>query len=189
MAIIDAVTPLLIEHGNNATTRQMAEAAGVAEGTIFRVFPDKRALIHDAVEHSLDPDPVRRALSEVYAGAPLDVQLAEAARILLDRYDDVIALMSLLRTLPPDEHGAHSGHTGPPAAIARSSEVVMDVLTDLFERHRADLRITPRRAAAAFRALVFAVAHPAMLREEKLTVPEIIDVLLSGVARSERVVS
>lgn len=187
MAIIDAVTPLLIENGVSVTTRQMAEASGVAEGTIFRVFPDKRALIHQAVEHSLDPEPVRRALSEVYAGAPLDRQVAAAARILLDRYDRVIALMSLLRTLPPDEHD--SSHVGPPPAIARSSEVIMEVLTELFERHSDELRIPPRRAAATFRALIFAVAHPVMVGEEKLTVPEVIDVLLSGVAHPERVVS
>src|SRR5690606_7898091 len=49
-AIIEAVVPLLIEHGPTATTRQIAEAAGVAEGTLFRVFPDKRALLFAVAE-------------------------------------------------------------------------------------------------------------------------------------------
>ena len=44
-AIVDAVVPLLLEHGGDVTTRQIAEAAGIAEGTIFRVFPDKPALL------------------------------------------------------------------------------------------------------------------------------------------------
>ena len=44
--IVDAVVPLLLEHGGDVTTRQIAEAAGIAEGTIFRVFPDKAALLH-----------------------------------------------------------------------------------------------------------------------------------------------
>ena len=52
-AIVEAVIPLLVERGATATTRQMAEAAGIAEGTIFRVFPDKAALIHEAVRVSL----------------------------------------------------------------------------------------------------------------------------------------
>ena len=44
-AIIDAARPLLIEHGENVTTRQLADAAGIAEGTIFRVFADKDELL------------------------------------------------------------------------------------------------------------------------------------------------
>ena len=43
--IIDAVIPLILEHGVGITSRQIAEAAGVAEGTVFRAFGDKESLI------------------------------------------------------------------------------------------------------------------------------------------------
>ena len=43
--IIDAARPLLIASGAQFTTRQVAEAAGVAEGTIFRVFDSKQDLL------------------------------------------------------------------------------------------------------------------------------------------------
>jgi len=43
--IVAATLPLLLEHGDRVTTKQIAEAAGIAEGTIFRVFADKDALI------------------------------------------------------------------------------------------------------------------------------------------------
>ena len=38
--LIDAVTPLLLEHGQAVTTRQIADCAGIAEGTIFRIQPE-----------------------------------------------------------------------------------------------------------------------------------------------------
>jgi len=41
-ALIEATIPLLIEHGTAVSTRQIAQAAGVAEGTIFRVFRTRR---------------------------------------------------------------------------------------------------------------------------------------------------
>ncbi len=40
-AILVAVLPLLREKGRDVTSRELAEAAGVAEGTLFRAFGDK----------------------------------------------------------------------------------------------------------------------------------------------------
>ena len=51
-AIIEATLPLLLERGAGISTRQIAEAAGIAEGTIFRVFPDKDAVVQAAIERA-----------------------------------------------------------------------------------------------------------------------------------------
>ena len=48
-AIIRAALPLLIDRGLTVTTRQIAEVAGVSEGTLFNVFADKDEFIDSIV--------------------------------------------------------------------------------------------------------------------------------------------
>jgi AcrR family transcriptional regulator len=47
-ALLDAALQVFLRHGfARATTREIAQTAGVAEGTIYRHFADKHALFHD----------------------------------------------------------------------------------------------------------------------------------------------
>ena len=74
---------------------------------------------------------------------PLETQLAEAARILLGRFDIVITLLGVLRTLP--HLGIEGKAPGPPAFVAVANGAINQSLALIFDRHRDRLRIDPAR--------------------------------------------
>jgi AcrR family transcriptional regulator len=179
-AILDAVTPLLIESGASVTTSQMAEAAGIAEGTIYRVFPDKQALLHEAVESSFDPEPDLRRLDEIEADADLEERLDRAARILDERFDRIHSLMSVVRSLK----GGHSRKHGDARGVARdANRRVMRRLTELFAVKEDELSVSPRRAAALLNSLMFAIHFPYTMEEDRLGADEVVAMLLNGILR------
>lgn len=177
-AIVGAVIPLLLEHGASATTAHMAEAAGIAEGTIFRVFPDKAALVHEALRASFDPAPTLDQLAAIERDLPLATKLRKAAAIILKRSERVHSLAGVLRSMPPAGQ-THSEDTHKMAVEANS--LILWGLTRLFEDESSSLAVEPARAAAAFRALLFAVSFPLCDPAELITADEAIEVLLNGV--------
>src|SRR3954447_14721236 len=70
-AILLAVRPVLLERGAGVTSRELAEAAGVAEGTLFRVFTDKATLVREAVLAAVDPADSVPELAAIDRGLPL----------------------------------------------------------------------------------------------------------------------
>jgi AcrR family transcriptional regulator len=176
-SIIDAVTPLLIEQGASVTTKQMAEAACVAEGTIFRVFPDKCALMGEVVRASVDPEPFLRAIDAIDPAAPFETQLRMAAEALQQRVERIVALMPVWRALE-GPHATHPG--GPPAFLAESHAAVTSAITEVLARHRDRLRLSPERAMGVFRGLIFASSLPSTPEPERPTLDEVVDTMLHG---------
>ncbi|MGZ4714047.1 MAG: TetR/AcrR family transcriptional regulator [Acidimicrobiia bacterium] len=161
--IIEATLPLLLEHGATVTSRQIAEAAGIAEGTIFRVFPDKDSLFDAVVDAALDTASVNAALDAIDASLPLEDRLVAAVDILRRRVADVLQLRAIVG----------------PRGDAPSTDLTK--IAAVFEPDAAHLRRTPIEAAHLLRGLTLAGTHPALIHDEPLSSTEIVSLLLDGV--------
>ena len=164
-ALIASTLPLLREHGLAVTTREIAEAAGIAEGTIFRVFPDKESLIDAVIEQAFDPEPVDHALEAIDRDLPLRARLEIAVEILQHRVTTIWQLMSAVGLSKPSRQG-------PPDQTA---------LAAVFEPDRDHLTRDPLACAQLLRGLTFACSHPALSTDTPLPPSEIVSVLLDGI--------
>jgi AcrR family transcriptional regulator len=187
-AIIAAATPLLRRGGNDVTTRQIAQAAGVAEGTVFRAFPTKQALLDAVLADAGDLSGTVRKIRGIDLSAPLDERVRRCAAILTERLSTVIDLMIALRLRrPPPSPDGRDGESRLRAAHqqqhGRDQSEVLAAITAVLEPDAARLAYPPERAAHLLRLMTFAGTHRLINDGNPLTPDEVADVLLHGVAR------
>ena len=168
-SIIDAVIPLLVEHGRAVSTRQIADAAGIAEGTIFRAFGDKDSLIEAAVEKFFDPEPLRNSLRSIDPSLPLEQKLSDILFHLRSRF---VGIFGIMNALGMSER--------PPIRSERLeySEIIADVLApDVDELHLDSARISH-----FIRLIAFSTAIPRMNEGSEFSTAELASLIRLGVA-------
>jgi AcrR family transcriptional regulator len=171
--IVAATLPLLLAHGPAITTRQIAEAAGVAEGTIFRVFPDKESLIEAVVESAFDMTTIDEALGAIDPALPLEARLIEAVDILRRRFADILQLRTAVETMQLRGGGSLLADRRLPPDLSG--------LAALFEPDRNQIRRDPLDAAYLLRGMTITGTHPALILDQALSSADIVSLFLDGV--------
>jgi AcrR family transcriptional regulator len=169
--IVTAARTLLVNHGAGVTTRQIAEAAEVAEGTLFRAFEDKQAILDAVVDDVFDPRPTIEALSAVEPSLPLEERLAAAVSVLQRRVTVIWQVMSAVGMQEPPPSHRRSALRDAPETRA---------LAELFDADSGQLRRPSIEAAELLRALTFACSFPAFVADKPRPPQEIVSLLLDG---------
>lgn len=166
--LIDAVTPLLLEHGRAVTTKQIAECAGIAEGTIFRAFGSKDELISAVVAKQLDPEPFRARLRAVDPALPLEQKIRAMVTVMRGRFARVFSLMTALGTMGP-----------PPTPDARRE--FTEIMGRVLAPDLARLNVEPARAAQIIRMIALAASVPHVRNGPAFDDDEITALILFGI--------
>ncbi|CAM5777805.1 TetR/AcrR family transcriptional regulator [Cellulomonas persica] len=135
-AILRAVRPVVLERGTRVTTKELAQAAAVAEGTLFRVFPDKAALVREVVLAAVDPADDVPAIEAIDRGQPLADRVRAVIEIGLARTSRTIRWMGILHELAHASDGtrdedAHRRMTEFTQRQERGQRAVRAAITDV----------------------------------------------------------
>ncbi|MFJ7176134.1 TetR/AcrR family transcriptional regulator [Streptomyces massasporeus] len=171
--IIQTAIPLIAEYGATVTTAKIARAAGIGEGTIFRVFADKGELLQACVAKALSPEHAVRELDAIDVSQPLPDRLTEAAEALRAHLSRTGAIFGSLG----HGGGKHPG-TVRGAGRAESTTRIRAALAELLEPDRAALRRPPEQIAALFFGLL--LTQPRTEDDPDLTPQELVELFLHG---------
>jgi AcrR family transcriptional regulator len=189
--IVAAALPLVAEHGAAVTTSQIARAAGIGEGTVFRAFGDKDELLDACLAEAMNPGHVLRELASISLDEPLPDRLTQAAEALhahLGRMGTVIgALHGTGHRRERGRGGREGGSEGggedgregdrpAPGSREASMTATREAIVELIEPDRAALRLEPEKFASVFLGMLFT-------RSQGPSAEELVDILLHGVLK------
>jgi AcrR family transcriptional regulator len=170
-AILDAVMPVIRRHGREVSSRQLADAAGVAEGTLFRAFGDKESILEAAIERIRDPEPLRAALRGIDPDEPTEAKVRQVLHLLRERFEHVVQFMAAMRL------------QGPPPTRPRPEDAEwLGILERLFRP--GELAVPVVELGHYLRLLAFGAAIPVFSESHPFDTDDLAALVLRGVLPS-----
>ena len=166
-AVLEAVIPLVQAHGRDVSTRQIAEASGVAEGTVFRAFGTKEALIEAAIESYFAPERFREAIAAVSPALPVEEKIRAVLLALQERFRGVAGVLAAIGD--------------PPLAVHRHGRQWTDLLVELLTPDMAQLAVPAETIGRVLSLLALATTLPHVEAAHALTVEDLVQVVAHGV--------
>ncbi|QIM22805.1 TetR/AcrR family transcriptional regulator [Phycicoccus sp. HDW14] len=172
-SVVEVTIPLLREHGPALTTKQVAEAAGIAEGTLFKAFGTKEELVQACVAAALDSTPAVAALRGIDATLTLDERLVAGVTVMQQHVERIVGLIWGLH---------HAGAPGPsthPKPQRRTDPAVDAAFADLVGPDAETLRKPVEEVVGLLQLLTLSSVHP-LMSTGHLDAAEIVSVVLDG---------
>jgi AcrR family transcriptional regulator len=188
-AIIDATLPLLLERGTEMSTREIAQAAGIAEGTIFRAFETKQDLIHATIHAALMPDAAITHLTALPDDQSLVERVAAIIQLLRDEIHRTRSLFAHFAR-PSAQSAAVPprfpfGGIRPPFNPHEPKTRLNAAVAAALQPYSGELAVSTAFATNLLSALAFASSFTLTEDEAPISSEELSDVVLHGIAKGD----
>lgn len=193
VSIVRAALRLIADTGTMPTTREIAEEAGIAEGTVFRAFDTKERLVEAVVGETFCPAPISVQMRAIDLDLPLRERLVALVTVLQGRFTEIFGVMTALGlTAPPADFEEHrgcrpdTGHVPVDEQDPDHDTVWGDRgarILAFVEPDADQLTCTPAELVKYLRLFTFSASHPEIAEGQILPPQTIVAVVLDGVTR------
>lgn len=188
-AIVASTLPLLIEHGSALSTSQIAAAAGIAEGTVFRAFKDKFELLVECMRAGMNSDEEVTRIAAIDRALPLAERLTDAVHVISGYLDRIWQIGQAVRAegvtgehLRERMHGKEDEPPDPggPPEMQRVNRAVAEI----FEP--GELRLEPEHAGRLLLGLVLSNRMGTNFGAQVSEPADLVDLFLHGALETQR---